>query len=66
MAYCGVYQGDASITTVNASTVTLKADTNIDVEPIANDQPPLNRRDCRTVTSRPATISITKANSVTQ
>jgi hypothetical protein len=66
IAYCGAYQGSVPITRSNASTVTVNDETNIDRVPTPKPQPPTKRRFCRTITSRPATASITAASKATQ
>jgi hypothetical protein len=65
MAYCGAYQGSVPMTTTSASTVTANDDTNIDRVPTPNPHQPTKRRRWRTITSRPATVSITAASSAT-
>ncbi len=50
----------------SASSVTVNDETNIDRVPTPNPQPPTKRRFCRTITSRPATTSITVASKATQ
>jgi hypothetical protein len=65
MAYCGAYQGSVPMTTTSARTVTANDDTNIDRVPTPNPHQPTKRRCWRTITSRPATVSITAASSAT-
>ena len=65
MAYCGEYHGSLPMIAPSANSVTANDDTNIEIVPTPNPHQPVNRRCWRAVTSRPATVSITRDSKMT-